>query len=146
MTSMDVLPIWAFFCLFAGIAVGLVELGYPWSKRRKEFDASSDAPVGAMVGPTLALLAFMLAFTFGIASSRFDARRLLVVDDANAIGTCYVRAGYLEEPHKTNVRRVLKDYVAVRLRGQRKLQISNDVLTQSTDLQNKLWAETEAVT
>ena len=125
--------------------MGCVEVGYCWSRERKESDSSSDAPVGAMVGSILALLAFMLAFTFGIASSRFDTRRLLVVDDANAIGTCYLRAGYLEEPHKTEVRAILKDYVAVRLHAHRNPQTSSDALTQSSDLQNKLWAETEAV-
>src|SRR5262249_16313951 len=63
----------------------------------------------------------------------------------NAIGTCYLRAGYLEEPQKTNVRKVLKDYIAVRLRAQPRLRISDDALIQSGDLQSRLWAETEAV-
>jgi hypothetical protein len=47
-----------------------------------------------MVAATLALL----AFTFGMAASRFDVRRGLVIDEANAIGTTYLRAGLLPEP------------------------------------------------
>ena len=41
----------------------------------------------------LALLAFMLAFTFGLAASRFDVRRGLVIDEANAIGTTICMRG-----------------------------------------------------
>ena len=51
-----------------------------------------------MVAATLALLAFILAFTFGLAGSWFDVRRRLVVDEANAIGTTYLRAGMLPSP------------------------------------------------
>ena len=46
-----------------------------------------------MVADALALLAFMLGFTFGLATSRFDVRRGLVIDEANAIGTTSSRGG-----------------------------------------------------
>jgi hypothetical protein len=51
-----------------------------------------------MVADALALLAFMLGFTFGLAASRFDVRRGLVIDEANAIGTTSSRGGLLPEP------------------------------------------------
>ena len=51
-----------------------------------------------LVGSILALLAFLLAVTMGMAADRFDARRALVLAEANAIGTTYLRAGYLPEP------------------------------------------------
>jgi hypothetical protein len=60
----------------------------------------------------LALLAFMLGFTFGLAVSRFDVRRGLVIDGANAIGTTSLRGGQLPEPHRTEVRTmILRDSV-----------------------------------
>ena len=62
------------------------------------------APVGAIVGAILGLLAFLLAFTFGMAASRFETRRELVLDEANAIGTTYLRAALLPEPHRVEVR------------------------------------------
>ena len=68
-----------------------------------------------MVAATLALLAFILAFTFGLAGSWFDVRRRLVIDEANAIGTTYLRAGMLPEPHRSDVRDLLREYVDVRL-------------------------------
>jgi hypothetical protein len=45
-----------------------------------------------LVGATLGLLAFILAFTFGLAAARFDTRRQVVLDEANAIGPTYLRA------------------------------------------------------
>jgi hypothetical protein len=67
-----------------------------------------------MVGATLGLLAFILAFTFGLAAARFGARREALLDEANAIGTTYSRAGMLPDRGE-EVRRLLRDYVAARL-------------------------------
>ena len=53
--------------------------------------------MGAMVRATLGLLAFILAFTFGLAAARFDTRRQVLLDEANAIGTTYLRAGMLPD-------------------------------------------------
>lgn len=142
---MDSLPIWAFFFIAALSAAGFVEIGYFWSRRTAKVDSRDDAPVASMVGATLALLAFILAFSFQIASSRYDARRTLVVRDANAIGTCYLRAGYLEEPYKSNIRKILKEYIAVRLHVGTRLQTMQEALDKSITLQNQLWAETESL-
>lgn len=142
---MDLIPIWLFLILSAIIAGGFIQVGYYWSKNTKRANSSSDAAVGSIVGSTLALLAFMLAFTFQIASARFDARRVLVVKDANVIGTCYLRAGYLTEPHKATVRKILKDYVSLRVRANTRLQMCKDVLQSTDELQNKLWNEAEAI-
>jgi hypothetical protein len=67
------------------------------------------------VGSLLALLAFLLAFTIGMASSRYDTRRMLVLSEANAIGTTYLRAGYLPEPARTETQDLLRAYVPYRV-------------------------------
>jgi hypothetical protein len=75
-----------------------VEGGYRLGKyQRSRSEEEKEAPVGAMVGATPGLLAFMLAFTFGLAATRFDTRRQVLLDEANAIGTTYLRAGMLPE-------------------------------------------------
>ena len=75
-----------------------VECGYRLGKfRRSRTELEKDAPVGTIVGATLGLLAFILAFTFGLAAARFDTRRQVLLDEANAIGTTYLRAGMLPE-------------------------------------------------
>src|SRR5438477_2003363 len=96
---LDYVPYWALFplaLLFAWVALeGGYRLGR-WRHARSEDE--KDAPVGAMVAAILGLLAFMLAFTFSLAALRFDARRETVLEEANAIGTTYLRAKLLPEP------------------------------------------------
>ena len=72
-----------------------------------------------IVGSILALLAFMMAFTFGMAGSRYNTRRAAVLDEANAIGTAYLRADLLPDAHRAEVRALLREYVDVRLGVQR---------------------------
>ena len=69
-----------------------------------------EAPLGSFVGAMLGLLAFILAFTFGMTASRFDARRQLVLEESNAIGTTYLRAGLLPQTQGLEVRRLLREY------------------------------------
>jgi hypothetical protein len=60
---------------------------------------------------SLGLLAFFLAFTFGMAGSRFDDRKKLVLEEANTIGTTYLRAELLPEPHRTEIQTLLREYI-----------------------------------
>lgn len=71
--------------------------------------------LGALQAALLGLLGLLLGFTFSMTASRYDTRRLLVVDEANAIGTAYLRAGALEEPARAEVRHLLEAYVGARL-------------------------------
>jgi hypothetical protein len=62
----------------------------------------------------LGLLALMLGFTMSMAESRFDARRRIVLDEAAAVGTTYLRAELLPEPVRTRSRGLLREYVDAR--------------------------------
>ena len=118
MYGLDVLPLWAI--LIAQLAGGWIALdaGYRIGRwRHKITSEEKDAPVGAMVAAILGLVAFMLAFTFGLAAARFDAKRQTVLEEANAIGTTYLRTRLLPEPQKTAAAKVLRDYVDIRIRG-----------------------------
>lgn len=57
----------------------------------------------------------MLAFTCSVVSERYDAHKALVLDEANAIGTTYLRSEFLSDPDRTEARALLRDYVADRL-------------------------------
>src|SRR6201997_1632522 len=109
----DILPLWALFICILLVVLLSVEFGYRLGKYRRS-QQEKEAPVGTMVGATLGLLAFILAFTFGLAAARFDARRQVLLDEANAIGTTYLRAGMLPERGE-QMRALLRDYVGVRL-------------------------------
>ena len=92
-----------------------IEGGYRWARHKHRAEVEKEAPVGAMVGATLGLLAFILAFTFGMAFDAFHARKQAVVDEANAIRTAYSLTGVIPEPHRTEVRKLLREYVEERL-------------------------------
>src|ERR1044072_2223445 len=112
--ALDALPLWGLFIVILLVVLLSVEGGYRLGKyRRSRSEQEKEAPVGAMVGATLGLLAFILAFTFGLAAGRFDTRRQLVLDEANAIGTTYLRAGMLPDRGE-QIRNLLREYVAVR--------------------------------
>ena len=94
----DALPLWGLFIAILLVVLVSVECGYRLGKyRHARHEQEKEAPVGTMVGATLGLLAFILAFTFGLAATRFDTRRQVLLDEANAIGTTYLRAGMLPE-------------------------------------------------
>ena len=132
-----------------------------WPPWRSSFSRSRAASAWASIGvgvrsrrighpsarwwrPRSHLLAFMLAFTFGLAASRFDVRRGLVIDEANAIGTTYLRAGLLPEPHRSDVRSLLREYVDVRLEAVQPGKLSQSI-GRSEELHARLWAHAVAV-
>lgn len=138
---LDVIPLWGLFLGSCACSWLSLEFGYRLGNWRHVHAADEkEAPVGAMVGSTFGLLAFMLAFTFGLAASRFDERRRVVLEEANAIGTTYLRTRLLPEPHRTELARMLREYVDVRVRG---LQIGkvDEVIVRSEELQRSMWSE-----
>ena len=70
---------------------------------------------GAVVGGMLGLMAFLLAFSIGIVIGQHNGRKKMIVTEANAVGTAYLRAGFLDEPDRTSSRDLLREYVEVRL-------------------------------
>lgn len=144
-TTLDFIPLWALFLGTVGVILLSVELGFRLgSYRLRHKEEEKEPPVGAMVGATLGLLAFLLAFTFGMAASRYDDRRGLVLDEANAIGTTYLRAELLPQPQQTEIRRLLREYVDARLQAVQPGQIG-EAIQRSESLQNRLWAQAVGV-
>ena len=103
---LDSLPVVSILVLFVIVTLAFYEAGFRvgrwWQERTP---GEQEGPTGMIVGSILALLAFLLAVTMGMASDRFDARRAIVLDEANAIGTTYLRAGYLPEPASSQIRK-----------------------------------------
>jgi hypothetical protein len=143
---LDVLPIWAMYLLIVLLGLLVVEAGFRlgryWKKRTGQ--AKQDN-VNSLVGATLALLAFLLVFMIGIASNRFDNRRQLVVAEANAIGTAYLRAGYLDEPDRTDIRNLLREYVDVRLEAAADDAKIPQARARSEAIHTEMWTRAEAM-
>lgn len=70
---------------------------------------------GYIVTPIFALLAFMLATTFSMGLSRFDARRVAMTDEVNAISTEYLRASLLDDPAGKRLRAELRAFARCRI-------------------------------
>src|SRR5262245_30477329 len=112
---LDPLPLWTLLPITITISLCSFELSLRVARYRTQRSSDEpDAPPAGMVGATLGLLAFMLAFTFGLAGTRFEARRQLVQTEANAISTTYLRADLLPEPMHTDAQALLKEYVDAR--------------------------------
>ena len=72
-----------------------MEGGFRFGRWRKSLAPDErDQPAGAMVASILGLVALVLGFTFSLAAARFDARRVAVLDEANAIGTTYLHTSF----------------------------------------------------
>ena len=112
---LDYLPLWGIFLLTIGLCLLSVAGGFQVGKRWKQRHPDEErTDIGSMLGATLGLWAFLLAFLVSMATSRFDVRRSLVVQEANSIGTTYLRAGYLLEPYASESRNILEDYATSR--------------------------------
>ena len=135
--------------LFAAMCLAAV-VGILLKASRQGRGAAADAEGGQegyIVSAVLGLLALLLGFTFSMATDRFDARRVLVLQEANAVGTAYLRAQLLDAPHRQRATDLLLRYTDNRIAlakaapggaEQRRLLALNDGML--TDL----WAATAA--
>src|SRR5512135_2095758 len=100
-----VLPLWALGLITVAIVLLSVELGWRLGHyNRQRAEKEKEAPIGAVVGAALGLLAFLLAFTFSMAATSYDARQSVVLQEANAIETTYLRSDMLPEPQRDEAR------------------------------------------
>ncbi len=154
-SALDAAPLWVvgiglLLSMAAAAAIGW------WARRWIEARAAEDAPGGEkssgregyIVSGVLGLLALLLGFTFSLAIERYEGRRALVLEEANDIGTTYLRAQILPSPYRERISDLLVVYTDNRIAlgmeadtGERR-----DVLIRQNDqLLTDLWAETVAV-
>src|SRR5262245_60233607 len=111
------LPIIGVFVGTLILVLASLEGGYRWGKRRQaKRELEKEAPVGGMVAATLGLLAFLLAFMFGIAADSFQSRRVALAQETSAIRMTYLLSDVVREPSRAEIRLVLREYIDQRLR------------------------------
>ena len=128
--------------IFLVLLLAAVELGFRAgmrSRRRREPQAGAD--FATIQGAVLGLLGLLLAFTYAFAASRADIRKQNVIEEANAIGTAWLRAGLAAEPMRTELRGALTDYLDTRVQSQsvRDASRMDDVVAVSEVAQARLW-------
>lgn len=131
----------------AGLAVGMLaalELGYRLG--RPQALTTSEAlrtHINSVQASLLGLLALIISFTFAVALQHYDARSEAVVNEANAIGTTWLRSAMLVEPERGEMRAQLRRYVDARLKeGQEALSQGAErsaALDAASDMQDALW-------
>ena len=145
MVIIDRFPIWAVYLGTVALAVLAAEIGFLlglWLRKRNLASAES-AIRGAVVGGVLGLMAFLMAFSTGIVINQHSGRKAMVVTEANAVGTAWLRAGFLDEPDMSVSRDLLREYVEVRLAPQRDQALFESALARSEEIQAQLWSIVE---
>jgi hypothetical protein len=112
--------------------------------RRKSADVQ-DAPIGSVVGAALGLLAFMLAFTFDIVSNRYSDRKELLLQEVTDIRTTYLRAGLIPEPLRSESRKVLVEYVDLRVSLAKDFSNRDYGINRSQQILDSLWKGAETL-
>jgi hypothetical protein len=138
--SIDSIPLWIAFLATLGLVLAALELGIRVGKRRLLRGLGKLEVSSAMVGATMGLLAFMLAFTFSNAAGRHETRKNLVVEEANAIEVAWLRAGFLTEPSRSRSRDLLRDYTTLRLKAVRGEIDIAEALHRSDTMHEQMWA------
>jgi hypothetical protein len=139
------IPAWPFaLALLVGMLVCLEigrKLGIRWLTKDPKGTTSG---LGVAEGAMFTLYGLLLAFTFSEANSRFDVRRELVAEEANAIGTAYLRLDLLPAKSQPAMRERFREYLDLRLEAYRKLpdiEAAKAALSMAEKLQREIWAQ-----
>lgn len=146
------LQVGIFFCVVISLfslTLVLMEIGRRAGVRRRKLEGEAAADgLSAIDGAVFGLMGLLLAFTFSGAAERFDARRHLIVQETNAIGTAYLRIDLLPTATQAPLRDDFRNYVDVRLAYYRGLNENSRSARQAMDrvieLQGKIWSEAVA--
>jgi len=103
-----------FICVIACLAI--IELGFRLGrKHRRASDDAAKSHIGALQTALLGLLALLLGFTFAMSVTRFETRKNLVLEEANAIGNAYWRSQLLPPAAREPIAKLLLDYTTTAL-------------------------------
>ncbi len=112
-------------------------------------EATRPAGLGTVETVAFALLGLLLAFTFSGAAQRFDTRRAQIVEEANDIGTAWLRLDLLPPAAQPKLREAFRRYVDARLlhyrsTGKSDIEAARAAYDRSSELQNEIWADAVA--
>jgi hypothetical protein len=134
--------------LFLG-TVACLEVGYRLGGRQFDTPELAHEGTGAIEAAVFALLGLLLGLSFAAATSRLESRRQLIVEEANAIGTAYLRLDLLAAGDQPEMRRSFREYLDARLRVYQKLpdlHAAEQELARSAKIQQRIWSQAVAAT
>ncbi len=112
-------------------------------------ETTHPAGLGTVETVAFGLLGLLLAFTFSGAAQRFDTRRAQIVEEANDVGTAWLRLDLLPQAAQPKLRDAFRRYVDARLSHYRSIadsdfEAARATYDRSTALQNEIWTDAMA--
>src|SRR6185436_3618801 len=134
--------------LLTGIFI-FIDLGFRFGRRRKTHDPESASGRSTIEAAVFGLLGLTLAFTFAGAADRFAIRRDQIVQEANTIGTAYLRLDLLPTEDQPAIRALFRQYLETRIEVYDKFAdraASSAALNKGNQLQREIWTRCVAAT
>lgn len=144
------LNLWVILIASLVLFLGATEVGFFLGRRvhRSGVDEHSRSQIATIQAAIMGLLALILGFTFAMSMSRYDKRKQMILEEANAIGTTFLRTQLLPEPPRREISNLLRQYVDVRLEvyaagvDEEKLRRA---LAGANKLHKQIWSYTPAL-
>ena len=138
---------WAALVLFTGLFAGILaclEIGYRIGRNRARKNSEVGLEgIGAMEAAIFSLVGLLLAFSFSGASTRFEARRQLIVQEANAIATAYQRLDLVPAADQSELRLLFREYLNARLQGFEQIldrPLANEEFVRAARIAQQIWS------
>jgi len=142
-------PVWAVFLLIFLVNLLALEVGFRVGLKQQERWHDVDAEGGNLVLTSmLALLGLMLAFTFSAGIDRSDKRKAAAIDEANALGTAFLRTSLVEEPGRTALQNELLDYARTRIVVRERMDSREErqaFVQETLGAQAKIWPTAQTI-
>ena len=128
--------------------IGCLEIGYRLGAKRVKSVPNAHEGFGAIEGAVFGLFGLLLSLSFFGAASRLDVRRQLIVQEANAIASAYMRVDLLPSTEQAEVRRLFREYLNERVRIS---EMPNETaalaeMQKSAKLQQAIWSSAVSAT
>ncbi len=121
-------------------------IGATFLRKRRQLEEGNREDFGVILAATLTLLGLIVGFSFSMAVNRYDQRKNLEEEEANAVGTEYVRAGLLPAADAATIRTLLKSYLEQRVAFYtvRDSEQNRQINVRTAQLQTELWSAVQA--
>src|SRR5215471_20089887 len=136
------LPSWAVALIVLGIIGAATAAGYGVGRYLRKHEAKLREPFGVLQGALLGVVGLILAFGLSLAVGRYEDRRAATVDEANAIGTSYLRAQLIAEPARTRSLALFPRYTDLAIHVSKEVPGSSGIRRTTVAegaLQRRLW-------
>ena len=136
----DTIPLWSVLIISFVLVIITIELGFQLGQMRLRSPKSEEgSQVSSLTGAHLALLAFMMGFSFNMAANHHTARKMIILDESNAIGTAYLRAELVDSEEGDRTKQLLAEYVGLRASIGDEGVKASWVISESESLQTQMW-------